>query len=455
MVLIVHLKQYTIMKKPKLSFWQIWNLSFGFLGVQIGYSLQNGNTSRILEALGADVHSIGYFWLAAPLAGLIVQPIIGLSSDKTWTRLGRRIPFIFFGAIVSALAMFFMPNAEYFTYILPPLIFGAVMLLLMDTSFNVTMQPFRALVGDMVNDEQKNLGYSLQSALINFGAVFGSLLPWILAEAGVANVPAAGEKVAASVIWSFYIGGSILLITVLWTVFRTKEYAPKEHAEYNDIDLEADTVTEKTSILKLLQNAPKIFWQLGIVQFFSWFALFLMWVYTTRAIANQVWGAEALDPKSIGFNEAGDWTGVLFAFYSAVAALFSLLIPTIAKSIGRKKTYSFSLLMGGIGLASMYLVHDKTILLLSISGVGLAWAAILAMPYAMLSGSLPADKMGVYMGLFNATITIPQIAAGLLGSTIIALFGGFPMAIIVIAGISLLIAGLAVFFVKEKTATNK
>lgn len=442
------------MKKPDLSFWQIWNLSFGFLGVQIGYSLQNGNTSRILEALGADVHSIGYFWLAAPLAGLIVQPIIGLSSDKTWTKLGRRIPFIFFGAIVSALAMFFMPNAEYFTYLLPPLIFGAVMLLLMDTSFNVTMQPFRALVGDMVNDEQKNLGYSLQSALINFGAVFGSLLPWILAKAGVANVPAAGEKVAASVIWSFYIGGSILLITVLWTVFRTKEYAPKEHALYNHIDLEAETVTEKTSILKLISNAPKIFWQLGVVQFFSWFALFLMWVYTTRAIANQVWGPEALDPKSIGFNEAGDWTGVLFAFYSAVAALFSLLIPTIAKLIGRKKTYSFSLLLGGLGLASMYFVHDKNILLLSISGVGLAWAAILAMPYAMLSGSLPADKMGVYMGLFNATITIPQIAAGLLGSTIIALFGGFPMAIIVIAGVSMLIAGLAVFFVREKTTTH-
>ncbi|NDP26495.1 MAG: SLC45 family MFS transporter [Flavobacterium sp.] len=444
-----------MMKKPQLSFWQIWNLSFGFLGVQIGYSLQNGNTSRILEALGADVHSIGYFWLAAPLAGLIVQPIIGLSSDKTWTRLGRRIPFIFFGAIISALAMFFMPNAEYFTYLLPPLIFGAVMLLLMDTSFNVTMQPFRALVGDMVNDEQKNLGYSLQSALINFGAVFGSLLPWVLAQLGVANVPAAGEKVAASVIWSFYIGGAILLATVLWTVFRTKEYAPKEHAVYNEIDLESETVTEKTSIFKLIANAPKIFWQLGIVQFFSWFALFLMWVYTTRAIANQVWGAEALDPKSIGFNEAGDWTGVMFAFYSAVAALFSLLIPSIAKSIGRKKTYSFSLLMGGIGLASMYFVHDKTILLLSISGVGLAWAAILAMPYAMLSGSLPADKMGVYMGLFNATITIPQIAAGLLGSTIIALFGGFPMAIIVIAGVSMLLAGLAVFFVREKIATSK
>ena len=441
-------------EKPKLSFWQIWNLSFGFLGVQIGYSLQNGNTSRILEALGADVHNIGYFWLAAPLAGLIVQPIIGLSSDKTWTRLGRRIPFIFFGAIVSALAMFFMPNAEYFAYLLPPLFFGGLMLLLMDTSFNVTMQPFRALVGDMVNDDQRNLGYSLQSALINFGAVFGSLLPWILTKCGIANVPAPGEKVADSVIWSFYIGGAILLLSVLWTVFKTKEYAPKEHALYNKIDLDAEVKKEKTNIIKLITTAPKIFWQLGFVQFFSWFALFLMWVYTTRAIANQVWGPDALDAKSIGFNEAGDWTGVLFAFYSAVAAIYSLLIPSIAKSIGRKKTYSFSLLMGGLGLISMFLIEDKNLLLLSMIGVGFAWAAILAMPYAMLSGSLPADKMGVYMGLFNATITLPQIAAGLLGSTLIALFGGFPMAIIVIAGASMLIAGLGVIFIKEKT-TNQ
>ncbi len=441
-------------EKPKLSFWQIWNLSFGFLGVQIGYSLQNGNTSRILEALGADVHNIGYFWLAAPLAGLIVQPIIGLSSDKTWTRLGRRIPFIFFGAIVSALAMFFMPNAEYFAYLLPPLFFGGLMLLLMDTSFNVTMQPFRALVGDMVNDDQRNLGYSLQSALINFGAVFGSLLPWILTKSGIANVPAPGEKVADSVIWSFYIGGAILLLSVLWTVFKTKEYAPKEHALYNKIDLDAEVKKEKTNIIKLITTAPKIFWQLGFVQFFSWFALFLMWVYTTRAIANQVWGPDALDAKSIGFNEAGDWTGVLFAFYSAIAAIYSLLIPSIAKSIGRKKTYSFSLLMGGLGLISMFLIEDKNLLLLSMIGVGFAWAAILAMPYAMLSGSLPADKMGVYMGLFNATITLPQIAAGLLGSTLIALFGGFPMAIIVIAGASMLIAGLGVIFIKEKT-TNQ
>ena len=451
MVLIVHLKQYTIMKKPKLSFWQIWNLSFGFMGVQIGYSLQNGNTSRILEAYGADVHNIGLFWLAAPLAGLIVQPIIGLSSDKTWTRLGRRIPFIFFGAIISALAMFFMPNAGNFTHLITPLVFGAMILLLMDTSFNVTMQPFRALVGDMVTDEQKNLGYSLQSALINFGAVFGSLLPFILTNLNVANVPLAGEKVADSVVWSFYIGGAILLLSVLWTVFRTKEYAPEKHAEYNNIDLTASEVKEKTNFIELIVAAPKIFWQLGVVQFFSWFALFLMWVYTTRAIANQVWGEEALDATSLGFNEAGNWTGVMFGFYSAIAAVFALMIPSIAKVIGRKKTYSFSLFLGGLGLISMYFIHDKTILLLSMIGVGIAWASILALPYAMLSSSLPANKMGVYMGLFNATITIPQIVSGILGS-IIASYNFPPIVITTIAGISLLIAGLSVFSVKEKAS---
>ena len=437
------------MKKPHLSFWQIWNLSFGFLGVQIGYSLQNGNTSRILEALGADVHSIGYFWLAAPLAGLFVQPIIGLSSDKTWTKLGRRVPFILGGAIVSALAMYFMPNAEYFTHLLPALVFGAIMLLLMDTSFNVTMQPFRALVGDMVNDEQKNLGYSVQSALINFGAVFGSLLPYLLTKMNVSNVPLEGQKVADSVIWSFYIGGTILLISVLWTVFKTKEYPPKEHESYNEIK-EVDVSKPKESIWKLLPNAPTVFWQLGLVQFFSWFSLFLMWVYTTRAIANQVWGPEATDAKSIGFNEAGDWTGVMFAFYSAVAALYAFIIPSLAKKFGRKKVYSFSLLLGGLSLISIFFINDKQTLLFSMIGVGMAWASILAIPYAMLSSVLPAEKMGVYMGLFNATITLPQIAAGLLGGTLIAFFNNSPVAIIVIAGASMILAGLSVIFVKEK-----
>ena len=438
------------MNKPKLNFWQIWNLSFGFLGVQIGYSLQNGNTSRILEALGADVHNIGLFWLAAPLAGLFVQPIVGLSSDKTWTKLGRRIPFILGGAIVSALAMYFMPNSEFFAHLFPALAFGAVMLLLMDTSFNVTMQPFRALVGDMLNDDQKNLGYSVQSALINFGAVFGSLLPYLLTELKVSNVPAEGEKVADTVIWSFYIGGTILLLSVLWTVFKTKEYPPEEHAKYNNIDLEANNEKSKQSIWQLIPKAPKIFWQLGLVQFFSWFALFLMWVYTTRAIAQQVWGPEAADAKSMAFNEAGNWTGVMFAFYSGVAALFAFMIPMLAKKIGRKHVYSISLFLGGLGLISVMFVHDKNILLASMIGVGMAWASILAIPYAMLSSSLPAEKMGVYMGLFNATITLPQIAAGLLGGLLISWLDNSATAIIVVAGISMLLAGFAVYGVKDK-----
>jgi len=347
-----------------------------------------------------------------------------------------------------------MPNAEYFTHLLPALAFGAIMLLLMDTSFNITMQPFRALVGDMVDDDQKNLGYSVQSALINFGAVFGSLLPYILSKMNVANIPADGEKVADSVVWSFYIGGAILLLSVLWTVYRTKEYPPKEHAEFNNIDLEAIENKPKASIWQLIPNAPTIFWQLGIVQFFSWFSLFLMWVYTTRAIANQVWGDAALDPKSIGFNEAGNWTGVMFAFYSGIAAIFAFLIPMLAKKFGRKNIYSISLILGGLGLASIYLVHDKTLLLASMIGVGMAWAAILAIPYAMLSSALPAEKMGVYMGLFNATITLPQIAAGILGGTIIAFFGNSPVAIIVIAGISMILAGLSVYFVNEKPVTT-
>lgn len=442
------------MEKPKMSFWQIWNLSFGFMGVQIGYSLQNGNTSRILQALGADVHNINLFWLAAPLAGLFVQPIIGLSSDKTWTKMGRRLPFIFFGAIASGLAMFFMPNAEYFAYLLPPLVFGATMLLFMDTAFNVTMQPFRALVGDMLNDDQKNLGFSLQSVLINIGAVVGSLLPFVLTAIGVSNVPEAGEKLADSVIWSFYIGGAVLLATVFWTVFKTKEHPPKEFAEYNGISEDTEENKEKKGFITLIAEAPKVFWQLGAVQFFSWFALFLMWVYTTPAIAAHVWGPDSVDPQSVGYNEAGNWTGVIFGFYSFVAAIYAYLIPTIVKQIGRKKTYSFSLLAGGLGFLSMFFIHDKNILFVSMIGIGMAWAAILAMPYAMLAESLPAKSMGVYMGLFNAAITLPQIVAGLFGGLILGLFEANTIMMLVLAGVSMFAGGFLVSTVKEKNESN-
>ena len=432
-------------KKPLLSFWQIWNISFGFLGVQIGYSLQNANTSRILSAIGADVHHLSYFWLAAPLAGLFVQPIVGLSSDKTWTRLGRRIPFILGGAIVSALAMFFMPNSEHFAQLFPAVFFGAMMLLFMDVSFNVTMQPFRALVSDMVDESQRNKGYSIQSFLINVGAVFGSLLPFLLTWWGIANEPEAGQKVAPTVIWSFYIGGAVLLASVLWTSFRTKEYPPEEYAKYNNLEEKENENPEKVSFLTLIKNVPNAMKQLAVTQFFSWFALFLMWVYTTQGIAQNIWGTT--DATSNAFNEAGNWTGVIFAAYSVFAALFSLVITPLADKYGRRNVYVVSLILGGLGLLSMLFIKDKNLLFLPMIGVGIAWAAILALPYAILSSKLPAKQTGVYMGIFNATITIPQIAAGLLGGVLLSALGGTAINMLALAGVSMALAGIAALLV--------
>lgn len=433
-------------KKPILSFWGIWNISFGFLGVQIGYSLQNGNTSRILSALGANVEHLGYFWLAAPIAGLIVQPIIGLFSDKTWTRFGRRVPYILAGAFISALAMFFMPNSEFFAYLLPPVFFGAFMLLFMDTSFNITMQPFRALVGDMVSEEQRNTGYSVQSFLINAGAVIGSILPFILTYLGVANVPTGEQKVAPTVIWSFYLGGSALLLSVLWTAFRTKEFPPSEYEQYNPAIENSDA---KPSAGSLLRDIPAAMWQLAVVQFFSWFALFLMWVYTVPAIAQHVWHTLPGDSRSAGYNEAANWVGVIFAIYSLFGALFSMIMARLATKFGRKPVYMLSLLAGGAGLISMMMIQNQYGLIFSMVGVGIAWAAILAMPYTILSGVLPPKRMGVYMGLFNATITIPQIAAGFLGGGILVGLGSKAVYMMGVAGFSMLAAAVSVVFIKS------
>jgi maltose/moltooligosaccharide transporter len=310
--------------------------------------------------------------------------------------------------------------------------------LLMDTSFNVTMQPFRALVSDMVPDKQRNRGYAIQSFLINFGAVVGSLLPFILTSLGVANEPGEGEKVAPTVIWSFYFGGAALLLTVLWTSLRTKEYPPAEYAKYNNIS-EADQA-EKVSFLQLLKNIPPTMMQLAVTQFFSWFALFLMWVYTTNGIAQSIWGTT--DAKSAAFNEAGNWTGVIFAAYSVFAALFSLVLTPLADKFGRRNTYALSLLAGGIGLVSMMFISNKYVLFASMIGVGISWAAILAMPYAILSSSLPPKQTGVYMGIFNATITIPQIVAGLIGGLALTALGGNAIYVIGLAGASMLIAGV-------------
>jgi len=432
--------------RPNLTFFQLWSMSFGFLGVQIGYSLQNGNASRILSALGAHVETLSYFWLAAPITGMIIQPLIGHWSDRTWTRFGRRIPFIVGGSILAAASMFFMPNSGSFAHIMPILLFGALMLVLMDASFNITMQPFRALVGDKVNESQRNTGYAIQSFLINVGAIIGSLLPFILAKVGVQNVPDPGKTVAPSVIWSFYIGGSILLLSVLFTAFTTKEYPPETYKEASGQNEAAAVKTNWQSIWKEL---PPVMLQLALVQFFSWFALFLMWVYTTPGVAQNVWNTLPTDSVSAAYNEAGNWVGVIFAVYSLFAAIYATFMARLANRFGRKTVYGFSLMMGGLGLISMVFIHQPMGLIYSMIGVGIAWAAILAMPYAILSAAIPSDKMGVYMGIFNITITVPQIAAGLLGGLILSLVAGKAIMMLGVAGLSMLIAALMVINIKD------
>ena len=448
-------------QKPHLSFWQIWNMSFGFLGIQIGFALQSANVSRILSNFGADLHSLSFFWLAAPVMGLIVQPIVGAASDRTWNRLGRRSPYILAGAIVACLAMWVMPNSSALVSILPVLAVGAVMFALMDGSFNITMQPFRALVADMVSDEQRTLGYSIQSFLINTGAVIGSVLPFVLTNIiGVQNTAAEGH-VPPSVIWSFYIGGAILLLSVVWTVFRTKEYAPKEYCEQNGIDFDAwsakkkekKSVAERLKLFfKLFAEMPPVMIKLAVVQFFSWFALYLMWVYTTPAVAQHVFGTEIGDSSSQLYQEAGNWVGVLFGAYSLFAAIFSLFMTRIARKIGRKATYSLALLLGGLGYLSMYFFNTPNALFISMIGIGIAWAAILAMPYSLLSGALPAEKMGVYMGIFNFTIAGPQIISGLVGGPILkSIFNNHAIYMIIICGVSMLLGSFFVSFIKEKS----
>jgi len=447
--------------KPRLNFWQIWNVSFGFLGIQIGFALQSANVSRILSNLGADLHSLSFFWLAAPLMGLIVQPIVGAASDRTWNRFGRRGPYLLGGAIVACFAMWLMPNSAALVSIIPALVFGAIMFALMDGSFNITMQPFRSLVADMVPDEQRTFGYSIQSFLINTGAVLGSLLPFILTNVlGVQNTAETGQ-VPPSVIWSFYIGGAILLLSVIWTVFRTKEYPPKVYCEQNNLDYnvwsksqkEKKTTAEKLkNFFHLFTQMPPIMAKLAIVQFFSWFALYLMWVYTTPAIAQHVYGAAIGDSSSALYQEAGNWVGVLFGAYSFFAAIFSILMTRIARKIGRKTTYSMALVLGGLGYLSMYIFNTPYMLIISMVGVGIAWAAILAMPYSLLSESLPADKMGVYMGIFNFTIAGPQIISGLVGGPILrSLFGNQAIYMLMVCGVAMLLGALSVMTIK----TNK
>ena len=439
------------MKKPKLSFWQIWNLSFGFLGVQIGYSLQSSNTSTIFESLGADLHQLSYFWLAAPIAGLVVQPIVGLFSDGTWTRFGRRIPFIFVGALISALALALMPNAP-LLLAFAPLAMGAFILLFMDLSFNVTMQPFRALVADMLDDSQKTKGYVVQTFLINLGAVIGAVLPLILTQFGVSDV-APENGVAPHIAYSYYIGGALLLLTVLVTSFKTKEYPPEEFSRYNDLAAE-EAAAEKPSFVALLRDIPRVMLQLGVVQFFSWAALFLMWTYLKPAITGVVTAHDTGALLTDGQTQT--WVGVLNGTYPVPACIASLFIGGIAARWGNKLVYAVCLLFGAAGFAGLSCLTDQYALMIPMVGIGIAWAGILAMPYAILSRAVDARRMGVYMGIFNFTITIPQIVVGLTGGVLVEhLFGGRPMAMLLLAALFMALAALSVAFVRERSTENQ
>jgi maltose/moltooligosaccharide transporter len=495
------------MKKPKLSFWQIWNMSFGFLGIQFGFALQNGNVSRIFQTLGAEVDQIPILWIAAPVTGLIIQPIIGYMSDKTWGRLGRRRPFFLVGAILASIALIFMPNS-------PSLWIAVGMLWIMDASINITMEPFRAFVGDMLPNEQRTKGFTMQSFFIGIGAFVASWLPYMLSEwFNISNTAPEG-KIPQTVVLSFYLGGAVFLLAVLWTVFRTKEYSPEElksFAEESETDMEVHEETTEplkkylrrgilwtivglifawpvyyfklekelyilsggfaifgilqlacaalvssrkeknglVSIITDLYRMPLTMKQLAIVQFFSWFALFSMWIYMTPAVTSHMY--HTADPTTVAYNEGANLVSGMFGWYNLFAAAFGLvLLPFLAKLTNRKITHAIALIVGGVGLASILILNNPQHMIFSMIGIGLAWASILAMPYAILTGSLPSHKMGVYMGIFNFFIVIPQIlAATILGFMVKSLFGGDSIYALLAGGISMVVAAVLILFVKD------
>ncbi|MCR4765208.1 MAG: MFS transporter [Bacteroidaceae bacterium] len=447
---------------PDQSFWKLWNISFGFFGVQIAYALQSANISRIFSTLGADPHNLSYFWILPPLAGIIVQPLVGAWSDRTWTRWGRRIPYLFIGSLVAVIVMCLLPNAGSFGMaVSTAMIFGLFSLMFLDTSINMAMQPFKMMVGDMVNNKQKGLAYSIQSFLCNAGSLVGYLFPYIFAWIGIQNTAAQGV-IPDSVIYSFYIGAAILILCVIYTTAKVKEFPPKEYAEYHGITEESKQ--EKTNMLKLLIKAPKAFWTVGLVQFFCWFAFMFMWTYTNGSIAANVFDAPTvssvvdgvqklvLDTTSPQYQEAANWVGVIFAVQAIGSVLWAVVIPLFKN---RKLVYSLSLVLGGIGFISIYFVHDPYMLFVSFLLIGCAWAAMLALPFTILTNALTGGHMGTYLGLFNGTICVPQIVAAALGGTILSIMtptGGLSPEInmMVIAGIMLILGACAVFIIKEK-----
>ena len=429
-----------------MSFWGLWNLSFGFFGVQIAYALQSANISRIFATLGADPHSLSYFWILPPLMGIIVQPIVGTCSDKTWCRFGRRIPYLFLGAAVAVIVMCLLPNSGSFGMtVSTAMVFGLIALMFLDTSINMAMQPFKMLVGDMVNEKQKGLAYSIQSFLCNAGSLVGYVFPFVFALLGIANTAPKGV-IPDSVIYSFYVGAAILILCVIYTVWKVKEWNPKEYEEYNG---RKESVAEEekgsSNWIVLLKNAPATFWKVGLVQFFCWFAFMYMWTYTNGTVAANCWGTT--DVTSAGYQEAGNWVGILFAVQAIGSVIWATVLP---KFTNRKFAYAISLVLGGIGFASCAFIHDQYLLFIPFLLIGCAWAAMLAMPFTFVTNALQGyGHMGAYLGLFNGTICIPQIVAAAIGGTILGLVGSVQSNMMIIAGVSLVLGAFAVKTIKE------
>lgn len=434
-------------EKPDMSFWGLWNLSFGFFGVQIAYALQSANISRIFATLGADPHNLSYFWILPPLMGILVQPIVGTCSDKTWCRFGRRIPYLFVGAAIAVLVMCLLPNSGSFGMtVSTAMVFGLIALMFLDTSINMAMQPFKMLVGDMVNEKQKGLAYSIQSFLCNAGSLVGYVFPFVFAALGIANTAAKGT-IPDSVIYSFYVGAAILILCVIYTVWKVKEWNPTEYNEYNGSLKEVEEKEEGSSNwFTLLRNAPSTFWKVGLVQFFCWFAFMYMWTYTNGTVAANCWGTT--DVTSEGYQAAGNWVGILFAVQAIGSVVWAVVLP---KFKNRKMAYSLSLVLGGIGFVTCAFIHDQYVLFVPFLLIGCAWAAMLAMPFTFVTNALQGyGHMGAYLGLFNGTICVPQIVAAAIGGVILSLVGSVQSSMMVVAGVSVLLGSVLVFTIKEK-----
>lgn len=440
------------MTKPNLSFWKLWNLSFGFFGVQIAYALQSANISRIFATLGADPHNLSYFWILPPLMGILVQPIVGTLSDKTWCRFGRRIPYLFVGATLAVLVMCLLPNAGSLGLTVGgAMIFGLIALMFLDTSINMAMQPFKMLVGDMVNEEQKTKAYSIQSFLCNAGSIAGYIFPFLFAFLGIKNYAEKGV-VPDSVIWSFYVGAAILILCVIYTTMKVKEWNPQEYAKYNGVTEGAEKKEEgKADWISLLKNAPSTFWKVGLVQFFCWAGFLYLWNYSTGAIAETVWNTT--DASTKAFQDAGDWVGILFAVQAVGSVLWVVVLPQFKSS---KMAYAVSLIIGGVGFALIPFLHDKYLQFIPFLMIGAGWAAMLAMPFTFVTNALQGyGHMGAYLGLFNGTICIPQIVAALCGGHILWAIGSHQSDMMTVAGVLLVCGALAVSLIKEKHVTQK